>query len=51
MVRSPLALTNTDGKFDIVINVVAAVLPARLALSATACPALCCSSTPSCAAP
>ena len=35
MVRSPLALTNT----------------ARLALSATACPALCCSSTPSCAAP
>ena len=25
MVRSPLALTNTDGKFDIVINVVGAI--------------------------
>ena len=51
MVRSPLALTNTDGKFDIVINVVGGGTSGQAALSATACPALCCSSTPSCAAP
>ena len=48
IVRSPLALTDTDGQVRHRRSTLsAAVLPARLALSATACPALCCSSTPS----
>ena len=41
LANSPLVLSTSS----------AVAVPARLALSATACPAPCCSSTPSCAPP
>ena len=51
LANSPLVLTENEGKFDVVVNVVGGGCAGRLALSATACPAPCCSSTPSCAPP
>ena len=50
LANSPLVLTENEGKFDVVVNVVGGGCAGQ-ALSATACPAPCCSSTPSCAPP
>lgn len=51
LANSPLVLTENEASSTLSSTSSAVAVQARLALSATACPAPCCSSTPSCAPP